>query len=99
GDLYLFPLKSSEHRVARGGLPVVFRSTNRGESWHPVKGDYKSSSSYVNVLRDGMAVDDLDPYGLYVGTSSGELFYTLDRGDTWQSVPARFPRITSVRPW
>lgn len=99
GDLYLFPLTSSEHRVARGGAPVVFRSTDRGESWHPVKGDYRSSSSYVNVLRDGMTVDDLDPYGLYFGTSSGELFYSLDRGDSWQAIPARFPRITSVRAW
>lgn len=99
GDLFIFPLKSSEHRVARGGAPVVFRSTNRGESWHPVAGDYKSSSSYVNVLRDGMAVDALDPYGLYFGTSSGELFYSLDRGDSWQAMPARFPRITSVRAW
>ncbi len=99
GDLYLFPLTSSEHRVARGGTPVVFRSIDRGESWHPVKGDYKGSTSYVNVLRDGMAVDSLDPYGLYFGTSSGELFYSLDRGDSWESMPARFPRITSVRPW
>jgi len=64
-----------------------------------VKSDYKSSTSYVNVLRDGMAVDALDPYGLYFGTSSGELFYTLDRGDSWHSFPARFPRITSVKSW
>ncbi len=99
GDLYIFPLTSSEHRVARGGAPVVYRSTDRGESWHPVKGDYSSQSSYVNVLRDGMAVDSLDPYGLYFGTSSGELFYSLDRGDSWQAIPARFPRITSVRAW
>ena len=91
GDLYLFPLTSSEHRVSRGGAPVVFRSTNRGESWHPVKGDYRNSSSYVNVLRDGMTVDELDPYGLYFGTSSGELFYTLDRGDTWHTDACPFP--------
>ncbi|MGH2369646.1 MAG: WD40/YVTN/BNR-like repeat-containing protein, partial [Chloroflexota bacterium] len=71
GDLYLFPLTSSEHRVAREGRPVVFRSTNRGESWQPVKGDFLPTTDYANVLRDGLAVDTLEPYGLYFGTSSG----------------------------
>ncbi|MBI3970726.1 MAG: exo-alpha-sialidase [Chloroflexi bacterium] len=99
GDLFLFPLRSSEHRVARGGRMVVFRSTNRGESWHPVKGDFPATTNYVNVLRDGLAVDSLEPYGVYFGTSSGELFYSLDRGDTWDAIPGRFPRITCVKPW
>ncbi|MGH2370565.1 MAG: exo-alpha-sialidase, partial [Chloroflexota bacterium] len=75
------------------------RSTNRGESWQPVKGDFLPTTDYANVLRDGLAVDTLEPYGLYFGTSSGELFYSLDRGDTWQTIPGRFPRITAVKPW
>lgn len=99
GDLYLFPLKSSEHRVSRGGTVLVYRSTDRGESWQPVKGDFLPTTGYVNVLRDGLTVDSLDPYGVYFGTSSGEIFYSLDRGDSWQSIPGRFPRITCVKAW
>jgi hypothetical protein len=99
GDLYLFPLKDSEQRVARDGRVLVYRSTNRGEHWEPVKGDFLPTTSYVNVLRDGLAVDTLEPYGVYFGTSSGELFYSLDRGDTWQTIPGRFPRITCVKTW
>src|SRR5207249_1168066 len=74
GDLYLVPLKNSEQRVMRGGKLVIYRSDNRGESWAPVKGDFLPTTQYVNVLRDGLAVDDLDPYGVYFGTSSGEIF-------------------------
>jgi hypothetical protein len=85
--------------VARDGRMVVYRSDDRGESWGPVAGDFSPTASYVNVLRDGMAVDSLDPYGLYLGTSSGELFYSLDRGDSWQTIPGRFPRITCVKTW
>ncbi len=99
GDLYLMPLKDSEQRVMRGGKMLVYQSIDRGESWHPVAGDFLPTSSYVNVLRDGMAVDSLDPYGVYFGTSSGELFYSLDRGDSWSSLPGRFPRITTVKTW
>jgi hypothetical protein len=99
GDLYLVPLKNSEHRVVRGGKLLLYRSENRGENWQPVKGDFLPTTEYVNVLRDGLAVDTLEPYGVYFGTSSGELFYSLDRGDSWQSLPGRFPRITTVKPW
>ncbi|WP_020574435.1 WD40/YVTN/BNR-like repeat-containing protein [Actinopolymorpha alba] len=99
GDLYIFPLKDSAHRVARNGRMLVYRSDDRGESWAPVAGDFSATESYVNVLRDGMAIDALDPHGLYFGTSSGELFYSLDRGDSWQAIPGRFPRITCVKTW
>jgi hypothetical protein len=99
GDLYLVPLKNSEHRVMRGGRLVLYRSENRGASWEPVKGDFLPTTEYVNVLRDGLAVDTLEPHGVYFGTSSGELFYSLDRGDSWQSLPGRFPRLTTVKPW
>jgi hypothetical protein len=99
GELYIFPLKDSETRLARDGRMVVYRSDDRGESWAPVSGDFNPTANYVNVLRDGMAVDSLDPHGLYFGTSSGELFYSLDRGDSWRTIPGRFPRITCVKTW
>jgi hypothetical protein len=99
GDLFLAPLKSSEERVMRNGRLVIYRSTYRGESWEPVPGDFLPTTEYVNILRDGMAVDALEPYGLYFGSSSGELFYSLDRGDSWGALPGRFPRITAVKTW
>jgi len=99
GDLYLVPLKSSEERTARDGRLVIYRSTNHGESWHPVKGDFAAATMYVNVLRDALTVDPLDPYGVYFGTTTGELFFSLDRGDTWQQIPGRFPRITTIKAW
>jgi hypothetical protein len=99
GDLYLMPLKSSEDRTMRDGRMILYRSLNRGESWEPVKGDFLPASQYVNVLRDGLAVDTLDPYGVFFGTSSGELFYSLDKGNSWKTIPGRFPRITTVRAW
>ena len=52
--------------------------------------------AYVDVLREGMAIDSLQPAGLYVGTNTGQLFHTADEGDSWREAPAHFPAINSV---
>jgi len=54
---------------------------------------------FVDVLRNALATDPLSPAGIYFGTTSGELFYSRDDGDTWQALPARFPRVTTVQVW
>jgi hypothetical protein len=35
----------------------------------------------VNVLRDAMAVDTLDPCGVYFGTSGGQVYAAPNGGD------------------
>ena len=52
---------------------------------------------FAGVLRDAMAVDPLSPAGVYVGTTMGDLFATRDGGDTWKQLPARLPRIHTVK--
>jgi photosystem II stability/assembly factor-like uncharacterized protein len=99
GDLYLMPLKSSEERTVRGGRMILYRSTDRGASWHPVPGDFAATTQYVNVLRDGLCVDSLEQYGVYFGTSAGEVFYSTDRGGTWGRMPAQLPRVQAVKTW
>jgi hypothetical protein len=38
----------------------------------------------------------MDPAGVYFGTSSGHLFASNDRGDSWRLVAGYLPRILSV---
>jgi hypothetical protein len=52
---------------------------------------------YVGVLRDAMAVDQLDPAGVYFGTTMGEVFYSPDEGESWNQLPGHLPRITHVK--
>jgi len=51
---------------------------------------------HFGVHREGIATDDLDPPGIYVGTTTGQLFVSPDAGKTWQLVPYGFPGIHSV---
>ena len=52
--------------------------------------------AYINVLREGMATDDLDPCGIYIGTTTGQLFYSRDDGDSWELMLNNLPPILSV---
>ncbi|WP_308636828.1 WD40/YVTN/BNR-like repeat-containing protein [Paenibacillus silvisoli] len=99
GDLFLVPLESSEQRSMKGGKMLVY-SMRPGESrWEPIGDVMPDEERHVSVLRDAMTVDSLDPYGLYFGTTSGEVYYSLDRGVTWDRLPGQFSRILTVKPW
>ena len=48
---------------------------------------------YVNVLRDAMAVDTLDPCGVYFGTTGGQVYCSADAGDTWTPIVRDLPTV------
>lgn len=99
GDLFLVPLESSEQRTMKGGKLAVYSMPKGSERWEPIGDVLPEEQRHVSVLRDGMSVDALEPYGLYFGTTSGEVFCSLDRGKSWARLPGQFSRIMSVKPW
>jgi hypothetical protein len=52
--------------------------------------------SYYSVLREGMVSDNQDPCGLYVGTTTGQLFASRNHGNVWTTVADGLPTILSV---
>lgn len=99
GDQFILPLESSEQRSVRGGKLLIWRRVHEGGSWVPIGDAMPEEQRHVNVLRDAMSVDTLEPYGLYFGTTSGEVFCSLDRGVSWDKLPGQFSRIMCVKPW
>ena len=47
-------------------------------------------------MREGMATDNLDPCGVYVGTTNRQIFYSRDEGDNWELLIDNLPPINSV---
>jgi photosystem II stability/assembly factor-like uncharacterized protein len=43
-----------------------------------------------------MTADALDPAGVYVGTTSGQLFLSADAGETWNAMAEHLPGVISV---
>ena len=47
-------------------------------------------------LRAAVAEAGLDPEGVYVGTSNGEVYASADGGEAWQRLPGTLPPVLSV---
>jgi hypothetical protein len=94
--IYVVPIKSdSEHYPPEGKLRV-YRSRTGGNDWEPLTKGLPQENCYVNVLRDAMAVDSLDPCGLYFGTTGGQVYASGDSGDSWAPIVRDLPAVLSV---
>jgi len=96
GHLFVFPMESDEYRVPVDGKFRIYRSRDGAKTWEPLGEGLPTGPHYGGVLRGAMAVDGLDPGGVYVGATSGQLFATADGGDTWRELPCVLPRILHV---
>jgi photosystem II stability/assembly factor-like uncharacterized protein len=99
GDFFVVPLLADTNRVVPDGALKVWRTRDRGRTWRAMTQGLPQKDHFVGVLRDAMAADTLEPAGVYLGTTSGELFYSKDDGGSWEKLPASFPRITTLKVW
>ena len=91
----------TDRRVLRGGVPLdgalrVFRSRTGGKDWEPLTKGLPQQNCYVNVLRDAMSVDSLDPCGVYFGTTGGQVYGSADGGNSWKAIVHDLPAVVSV---
>jgi photosystem II stability/assembly factor-like uncharacterized protein len=94
--VYVIPIKSdSEHFPLEGKLRV-YRSRTGGNDWEPLTEGLPQRDCYVNVLRDAMAVDSLDPCGVYFGTTGGQVYASADAGDSWTPIVRDLPAVLSI---
>ena len=94
--IYVVPIKSdSEHFPLEGKLRV-YRSRNGGNEWEALSKGLPQENCYVNVLRDAMAVDTLEPCGVYFGTTGGQVYGSSDAGDSWSDIVRDLPAVLSV---
>ena len=94
--VYVVPIKSdSEHYPPEGKLRV-YRSRTGGHEWEALSNGLPQQNCYVNVLRDAMSVDSLDPCGIYFGTTGGQVYASGDAGDSWNAIARDLPAVLSV---
>jgi hypothetical protein len=94
--VYVVPIKSdAEHFVHEGKLRV-YRSKTGGNEWEPLTKGLPQENCYVNVLRDAMSVDSLDPCGVYFGTTGGQVYGSPNGGDSWDAIVRDLPAVLSV---
>jgi BNR/Asp-box repeat len=94
--VYVVPITSDSEHYPPDGRLRVYRSRTGGDEWHPLAEGLPQDNCYVNVLREAMAVDDLDPCGVYFGTTGGQVYVSPDAGDHWHAIAHDLPRVLSV---
>lgn len=93
----LYLIVEGEGRHNFGTQFTIYRTHNAGQEWESLTHGLPSGPNVrLGVLRHGMCTDTLDPCGVYVGTNTGQLFASNDRGDNWQLIADFLPSIYSV---
>ncbi len=93
---YVIPVDGGHGRTMHDGKAAVWRTRDGGSSWQDLRKGLPQEDAHLGVLRQGMAIDGADVPGLYVGTSTGQVFASADEGDTWNEIVSYLPSISSV---
>jgi photosystem II stability/assembly factor-like uncharacterized protein len=94
--IFVVPIKSDSEHFPLDGALRVFRSRSGGNEWEPMTKGLPQKDCYVNVLRDAMSVDTLDPCGVYFGTTGGQVYGSADGGATWTAIVRDLPAVVSI---
>ena len=91
---WVVPGVSDEIRVAVKGALCVSRTTDGGQTWQALRTGLPQAHCYDITFRHAL---DLTGDTLAFGTTTGNAFWSDDRGETWQVLGNHFPLIYSVR--
>jgi photosystem II stability/assembly factor-like uncharacterized protein len=94
---FIVPLHSDGFRCTPDGRLRVYRTRDAGRSWQAMTRGLPQENALETVIRDAMAVDALEPAGVYFGTRSGKLYGSRDDGRSWQMLREGLPPIVCVR--
>ena len=94
--IYVVPIKSDSEHFPMDGALRVYRSRSGGNEWEPLTRGLPQRDCYVNVLRDAMCVDTLEPCGIYFGTTGGQVYASADSGENWAPIVRDLPAVLSV---
>lgn len=95
--IWTVPLNGDDRgRFVPEGRAAVWMSRDDGATWSAQTDGLPGPGAYVGVLREAMATEPRDPAGVYIGTSTGQLFGSRDEGRSWRLVADFLPGISSV---
>jgi photosystem II stability/assembly factor-like uncharacterized protein len=91
---WLVPGRGDDRRMAIDGALFVARTQDGGASWEQLRRGLPQENAYDVVYRHALAVQGDT---LAFGSTTGNLYVSEDRGDSWQVVANNLPPIYSVR--
>jgi photosystem II stability/assembly factor-like uncharacterized protein len=95
---WVFPMDGTTvwPRTSPDGKPATFVTYNGGKTWKRQSTGLPRSKAYFTVKRQAMCADSFKNVGLYFGTSQGEVWGSLDEGESWECLVSHLPEIYSL---
>lgn len=91
---WVVPAIADEQRVAVDGALCVSRTDDGGSTWTAFRDGLPQGECYDVTFRHGL---DVSGDQVAFGTTTGNLFLSDDRGESWECVGNHLPPIYSVR--
>lgn len=96
GVVWNVPVADDGERIPPDAQLQVQRSDDSGRTWRQ-QAQGLPGESYTCVLRDAAAVDAADPVGLFIGTRNGDVFASVDEGESFRRIATQLPDVLVVR--
>ena len=95
---WVFPMDGGSvwPRVSPGGKPAAHITRDAGKTWTRQDKGFPRANAWWTVKRQAMTADAHDSVGLYLGTTSGEVWASRTGGTSWTCLARHLPEIYSV---
>lgn len=84
-------------RVSPGGKPALYVTRDGGKSWARQAKGFPTAQAWWTVKRQALTCDDYEPLGLYLGTTSGEVWGSRTDGNQWSCLARHLPDVESIQ--
>ncbi len=96
--VWVFPMDGTSvwPRTSPGGSPAAYVTHDAGRTWRRLDRGFPGEQAWWTVKRQAMTGDARAAVGLYLGTTSGELWASRDEGERWSCLARHLPEIYAV---
>ena len=95
---WVFPMDGSTvwPRTAPGGKPAAYVTRNAGRTWSRLSSGLPEREAWWTVKRQALCADALDPMGIYLGTTNGQVWATTDEGESFHPLFEHLPHVYAI---